>query len=111
YPIDSSNPNVRALDSLVAMCGRERRCLLYHGPLNPASAPTGFEPGLDDEFVERVTRAARAAGVPFIDYRSLGTPQRFRLTYMGTPDAIHLNADGKQWFAAILARDIAGRLR
>src|SRR5262249_7349055 len=110
-PLDASNRNVRALNRLVAMCGRERRCLLYHGPLNPAAATTGFEPGLDDEFVGHVTRAARSAGVPFVDYRPLGSPERFRMTPIGTPDAIHLDPEGKRWFAAILARDVAARLR
>jgi hypothetical protein len=110
YPVDSSNRNLRALDRLVALCGRERHCLLYHGPFNPASRTTGFEPPLDDEFVEHLSREADRASVPFVDYRPLGTPERFKTTLVGTPDAIHLNPDGKRWFAPILARDIATHL-
>jgi len=111
YHVDESNRSVRALDTLVRMCGREGRCLLYYTPLNPASAATGFEPGLVDDLAARVASETRAAGVAYVDYRALGTPDRFKKNLMGNPDAIHLLPEAKPWFAAILARDVAVRLK
>ncbi len=111
YPIDDSNRSVRALDALIRMCGAEGRCLLYYVPVNPASAETGFAPGLVDDFAAHVAVTTQTASVPYRDYRALGTPDRFRRNLHGNPDAIHLTADAKPWFASILARDVAARLR
>jgi len=109
YSVDVPSRSRDAFDALVDLCGREGRCLLYHVPVNPA-AVGGFEPGLDDEFVEYVRRRTTAARVPFDDQRQFGKAEHYKLNLALRPDAIHPVEAGYDAFAPVLAGIVARRL-
>jgi hypothetical protein len=110
YRLDPPTRSVRALDALVDLCGREGRCLLYHGPVNP-EATGGFEPGLVDAFVAHAQARAGTRGVPLLDYRTAAPPTWFRNDLFGKPDAIHFSKFGRKQFTNRLAADVVARLR
>ncbi len=94
-----------ALRRILEMCAAERRCALYHGPINPEGLGN-FEPGLLSTFRDRVARLAAEHGVPFHDYAEALPAARFRPRYLGRADAIHLEASGRTWLAKRLAADV-----
>jgi hypothetical protein len=109
YAVDVPSRSRDAFDAMVDLCGREGRCLIYHVPVNPA-AVGGFEPGLDDEFVDYVRSRTTAAKVPFVDERLFGRPEHYKLNLAMRPDAIHPIEAGYDAFAPVLAGIVASRL-
>ena len=109
YRLDPPTRSTRAFDALVRLCARERRCLIYHLPVNP-SAERGFEPGLLDEFVAYVNARTGPAGVPFLDFRGFGKPENFRINLIRIPDVVHPTREGHAAFAPVLADAVVHRL-
>jgi lysophospholipase L1-like esterase len=110
YRIEAPSQSMAALAALIDVCARERRCLLYHVPTNPA-ADRGFEPGLLDEFAAWVSTHAAAAGVPFADYRGVGLPAHFKTNLAGLPDGLHPNKQGYEAFVPLLTARVTAELR
>jgi hypothetical protein len=110
YQIDPPTRSTRALDDIIGLCGRERRCLLYHVPVNPRGTQ-GFEPGLLDAFVAHVEARADAAGVSFFDHRGAADPQYYLPDAQGRIDPLHPIALGHAAFAPRLAREVADRIQ
>lgn len=101
--------STRALDGMIRLCATEKRCLLYHTPVNP-DAIRYFEPGLLDDFVAYVHARTTGTDVPFVDLRNAAPPDQFTRRPNGTPDGIHLTPAGYTTFAPQLATRVVDRL-
>lgn len=104
-PLDDDSREMIALRRIFAMCGAEDRCVVYHGPIN-ADALGSFEPGLLPGFRKLVARLASEHRVPLFDYTEALSPESFRRSALGRPDAIHLASEGRTQLAQRLAADL-----
>lgn len=98
----------QALVWLFEMCGRHGRCLIYHGPINPA-ARERFTPALVEPFWTWLSAEAARTGVPLIDHRDALPAARFR-AIGALLDPIHPDDDGWREMGTIVADDVARRL-
>jgi hypothetical protein len=103
-PLDDDSPEVVALRHLLDACAAERRCFIYHGPINPDGMGS-FEPGLLARFRALITRMTKERNVPFHDYTDDLPASGFRKPFAGRPDAIHIAESGRLWLASELAKE------
>jgi hypothetical protein len=110
---DTANPQIQALETIVEMCAASGRCLLYHGPINPAGL-TYFDNGLLAEFGRFIGRLTSENAVPFRNYTfSIGIRGFNSLKQAdGLPiiDPVHLNAQGRSRLASLISADAARML-
>lgn len=104
FGFDPATANTRAFEQILRLCQRDRRCLLYHAPVNPAS-DHGFEAGFVDDFVSEVAHRTTAAGVRFLDLHA-GIPADDFIPQPYGPDAVHLQNHGAKLLAGTLVRAI-----
>lgn len=105
------SPSWEAFELLARLCGAyaPSRCVVFGGPVNPEYRATMAEPGLYDEFRERMRVVAERNDVVWLDYTDAMTPRDFLPARFGGPkrDAIHLNVRGRRKLARELAAPIA----
>ena len=100
------NSNSVALEVIGRLCQRygPGKCFIYAGPVNPLAHDGQVEPGLYEEYMERLRVMVERHGLGWYDYTNAMTPADFVKPKFGQPyDAIHLNVAGASKFADGLA--------
>ena len=99
-----------AFELLGCLCGQYApgRCVVFSSPINPEGREEVIEPGLYEEFRERMRVMAGRSGMVWRDYTDALTPADFiPPTFPGQKrDAIHMNGGGRVKLAKLLTEPV-----